>query len=194
MTLGQLISYDGREVSFDLAVVVPLHGGAGIRRALAGLGDELGFIPTDQHTLQSRVAPKIFVIGDAAGLPVSKAGSVTHFEGEVLSENIRRFSPGESSMPATTVTPTASSRPGSARRCSSISTTRPSRCRDISHPGRPAAAEGVASQPPRQVDVSVVLLAHTPARSSRSPASRQTMPTAGKHNPPAGPHQERRRA
>jgi sulfide:quinone oxidoreductase len=93
---GKLTSYDGRDVSFDLAVVVPLHGGAAFVGRSPGLGDELGFIPTDQHTLQSRIAPEIFAIGDAAGLPVSKAGSVTHFEGEVLSENIRRFLAGQS--------------------------------------------------------------------------------------------------
>ncbi len=93
---GKLVSYDGREVPFDLGVVVPLHGGADFIGRSAGLGDELNFIPTDAHTLQSRAAPNVFVIGDAAGLPVSKAGSVTHFEGEVLTENIRRFLDGES--------------------------------------------------------------------------------------------------
>ena len=93
---GKLTSYDGREVEFDLAVVVPLHGGAPFVGRSPGLGDELHFIPTDERTLQSRVAPEIFAIGDAAGLPVSKAGSVTHFEGEVLTENIRRFLAGQS--------------------------------------------------------------------------------------------------
>ncbi|MFZ0919911.1 MAG: FAD/NAD(P)-binding oxidoreductase [Candidatus Dormiibacterota bacterium] len=92
---GKLVSYDDREVPFDLAVVVPLHGGAAYVGHSDGLGDELNFIPTDPQTLQSRVAPNIFVIGDAAGLPVSKAGSVTHFEGEVLTENVRRFLTGE---------------------------------------------------------------------------------------------------
>lgn len=93
---GKLVSYDGREVPFDLGVVVPLHGGAQFIAQSSGLGDELNFIPTDAHTLQSKAAPNVFVIGDAAGLPVSKAGSVTHFEGEVLVENIRRFLNGES--------------------------------------------------------------------------------------------------
>jgi sulfide:quinone oxidoreductase len=92
---GKLVGYDDREVPFDLAVVVPLHGGAPYVGRSEGLGDELRFIPTDARTLQSKVAPNIFVIGDAAGLPVSKAGSVTHFEGEVLTENIRRFLAGE---------------------------------------------------------------------------------------------------
>jgi sulfide:quinone oxidoreductase len=95
-TEGKLVSYDGREVPFDLGVVVPLHGGAEFIGRSPGLGDELNFIPTDPHTLQSKAAPNVFAIGDAAGLPASKAGSVTHFEGEVLTENIRRFFEGES--------------------------------------------------------------------------------------------------
>ena len=90
-TGGRLVSYDGREVGFDLAVVVPLHGGAPYVARSPGLGDELGFVPVNEHTLQSVAKPNIFAIGDAAGVPTSKAGSVTHFEGEVLVENIRRF-------------------------------------------------------------------------------------------------------
>jgi sulfide:quinone oxidoreductase len=92
---GRLVAYDGREVGFDLAVVVPLHGGADYVGHSPGLGDELNFIPTDEHTLQSKAAPNVFVIGDAANVPASKAGSVTHFEGEVLAENVRRFLTGE---------------------------------------------------------------------------------------------------
>jgi sulfide:quinone oxidoreductase len=88
---GRLISYDGREVGFDLAVVVPLHGGASYVTRSPRLGDELGFVPVDEHTLQSTAKPNVFAIGDAAGVPTSKAGSVTHFEGEILVENIRRF-------------------------------------------------------------------------------------------------------
>jgi sulfide:quinone oxidoreductase len=90
-----LVSYDGREVPFDLAVVVPLHGGAAFVGRSPGLGDELDFVPTDEHTLQSKARPNVFAIGDAAGIPTSKAGSVTHFEGEVLVENVRRFLAGE---------------------------------------------------------------------------------------------------
>jgi sulfide:quinone oxidoreductase len=92
---GRLISYDDRDVPFDLAVVVPLHGGAVYVDRSPGLGDELNFIPTDERTLQSKAAPNIFVIGDAANVPASKAGSVTHFEGETLVENISRHLVGE---------------------------------------------------------------------------------------------------
>ncbi|MGQ4481240.1 type III sulfide quinone reductase, selenoprotein subtype [Streptomyces sp. SAS_276] len=92
---GRLVSYDEREVPFDLAVVVPLHGGAEYVERSPGLGDELGFIPVDRHTLQHPDHPQVFAIGDAAGLPASKAGSVAHFEGEVLAHNIGRLLAGQ---------------------------------------------------------------------------------------------------
>ena len=94
-TSGTLTGFDGREVPFDLAVVIPLHSGAEYVGRSPGLGDELNFVPTDEHTLQSKVAPDIFAIGDATNVPASKAGSVTHFEGEVLVENVKRFLAGE---------------------------------------------------------------------------------------------------
>ncbi len=87
---GKLVGYDGREVPFDLAVVIPLHSGADYVGRSEGLGDDLNFVPTDQNTMQSKAKPNIFAIGDATNVPASKAGSVTHFEGEVLVENIIR--------------------------------------------------------------------------------------------------------
>ena len=92
---GRLVSFDGREVRFDLAVVVPLHGGQAYVERSPGLGDELGFVPADQRTLQSKARPNVFVIGDAADIPTSKAGSVAHFEGEVVARNIARYLAGE---------------------------------------------------------------------------------------------------
>ncbi|HSL65057.1 MAG TPA: FAD/NAD(P)-binding oxidoreductase [Gaiellaceae bacterium] len=88
---GLLVSYDGRELPYDLLATVPLHGGAQYVERSEGLGDALGFVPTDPRTLQARAAPNVFALGDATDVPTSKAGSVTHFEGEVLTENIRRF-------------------------------------------------------------------------------------------------------
>ena len=72
----------------------------------------------DKATLQSKAAPNVFAIGDATNLPTSKAGSVTHFEGETLIENIRRFLDGRGAHGTrSTATRTASSRPAFTRRC-----------------------------------------------------------------------------
>ncbi|MDE3236397.1 MAG: FAD-dependent oxidoreductase [Bacteroidota bacterium] len=82
--------YGGREIPFDLLVTVPTNkGDAVIERS--GLGDELNFVPTHKATLQSKDHKNIFVIGDASNIPASKAGSVAHFEAEILTENIVRF-------------------------------------------------------------------------------------------------------
>ena len=92
---SRLISYDDREVPFDLAVVVPLHGGAAYVDRSPGLGDELGFIPVNPRTLQGIVKPNIFAIGDATNVPTSKAGSVAHFEGDVLTASVRAYLSGQ---------------------------------------------------------------------------------------------------
>lgn len=91
---GMLYSWDEREVPFDLLVTVPLHMGAEFVSRSPGLGDDMGWVKTDPHTLQAKVAPNVFAIGDATNLPASKAGSVVHFEAEILEGNIRRFLAG----------------------------------------------------------------------------------------------------
>jgi sulfide:quinone oxidoreductase len=88
---GKLSSYDGRELEFDLLVTIPLHGGGAYVERSPGLGDALGFVPTDKRTLQTPARPNVFALGDATDLPTSKAGSVTHFEAEVLTENVARY-------------------------------------------------------------------------------------------------------
>ena len=92
---GVLYSWDEREVPFDLLVTTPLHQGAEFVRDTPGLGDDNAFVLTDPRTLQSQKYPAIFAIGDATNVPASKAGSVAHFEAEVLEENIARFLAGE---------------------------------------------------------------------------------------------------
>ena len=87
----RLVSYDGREIPYDLLVAVPLHGGQAYLDRSPGLGDALGFVHTDRATLQANVKPNVFALGDATNLPTSKAGSVTHFETEVLVENVLHF-------------------------------------------------------------------------------------------------------
>ena len=91
---GRLISWDDREVAFDLLVTIPLHGGSDIVGRAPGLGDEIGFVRVNRATLQAEAAPNVFAIGDATNVPTSKAGSAAHFEGETLVANIQRLLEG----------------------------------------------------------------------------------------------------
>lgn len=88
-----IVSYDGKEVPFDVLTIVPVNMGDEMI-ARSGLGDDMNYVPTNKHTLQSDNHENIFVIGDAANLPTSKAGAVAHFSGEILFENIMSFIEG----------------------------------------------------------------------------------------------------
>lgn len=90
----KILDYGGQEVEYDLLVSVPTNmGDAMIERS--GIGDELNFVPTNKTSLQSLIQKNIFVIGDATNLPASKAGSVAHFQAEILTKNILHFIKGE---------------------------------------------------------------------------------------------------
>lgn len=83
----KLIAWDDSNVSYDLLVSVPTNmGDASISRS--GMGDELNFIPTEKETLQAEGLSDVFVLGDATNLPSSKAGSVAHFQSEILFRNL----------------------------------------------------------------------------------------------------------
>ena len=85
-----IVDYGGREIPYDLLVTVPTNKGDEMLQR-SGMGDELNYVPTHKNTLQSKDWQNIFVIGDASNIPASKAGSVAHFEAEILTENILRF-------------------------------------------------------------------------------------------------------
>lgn len=89
-TNKKIIDFGGREVSFDCLVTIPLHTGDPVI-STSGLGDEFGFVKVDKNTLQSTIQKNVFVIGDAGNFPSSKAGSVAHFQADVLEHNIISF-------------------------------------------------------------------------------------------------------
>jgi sulfide:quinone oxidoreductase len=82
-----LVSYDDREIPFDLLTIVPMNMGDEVIER-SGLGDDMNYVNTNKETLRSVAYENIFVIGDAANLPTSKAGSVAHFASDVLLENL----------------------------------------------------------------------------------------------------------
>jgi len=82
--------FGGREVPFDCLITIPLHSGDPVI-SKSGLGDEFGFVKADKFTLQSVLKENIFVLGDAGNFPTSKAGSVVHFQADILTENLMCF-------------------------------------------------------------------------------------------------------
>jgi sulfide:quinone oxidoreductase len=83
----EIVSYSEDVIPFDCLVSVPTNiGDPMIERS--GIAEDLNFVATDKNTLQSKAFENVFVIGDATNLPTSKAGSVAHFEADVLHENL----------------------------------------------------------------------------------------------------------
>jgi sulfide:quinone oxidoreductase len=82
----EIVSWDEQRIPFDVLVTIPTNMGDEVI-ARSGMGDELNFVPTDKETLRAKDYENIFVIGDATDLPSSKAGSVAHFQSDILFEN-----------------------------------------------------------------------------------------------------------
>lgn len=89
----EIVDYADKTVPFDLLVTVPTNMGDEVIER-SGMGDDLNFIPTHKHTLQSIEHENVFVIGDATNVPASKAGSVAHFQAETLTDNILLYIKG----------------------------------------------------------------------------------------------------
>jgi len=85
---GVVRSEEGSEIAYDLVVAVPPHRGQQVIEDNK-LGQN-GWIPTNRHTLhmEAEHGDRVIVLGDTTNLPISKAGSTTHFEAEVAAENV----------------------------------------------------------------------------------------------------------
>ncbi len=96
---NKIIAGNGAEESFDLLVVIPPNVGSRFLVDSKVAMNEVGYVHTDKQTLKAVQHPDMFVIGDGADLPTSKAGSVAHFSAEVMVENLIREINGEELRP-----------------------------------------------------------------------------------------------
>ena len=94
----KIVSYDEREVPYDLLVSIPLNKGADVV-GKSGLGDELNFSPVNKNTFLSDMCDNIFILGDASNAPTSKAGSVAHFAIDLWGENFIHYIQGKELKP-----------------------------------------------------------------------------------------------
>lgn len=82
-------SHKGEEVPYDLLVSIPPNFGSKVIMD-SEIGDIVGYMDTDHHTLKSKKYENMYIVGDATNVPTSKAGSVAHFESDVVVENMLR--------------------------------------------------------------------------------------------------------
>ncbi len=94
-TNNKIVSAAGDEIEFDLLVSIPPNVGAQYLVKSGVSMDEVGYVKTNNHTLKAEQHENMFVLGDTATLPTSKAGSVAHFSAEVMVENFMREINGE---------------------------------------------------------------------------------------------------
>ena len=87
-------SLEGESVEYELLVLVPPHRGQEVIEE-SGLGDERGWIPVDKNTLKHTKCEHIWAIGDATNIPISKSGSVAHYEASVATDQIAAEAKGE---------------------------------------------------------------------------------------------------
>jgi sulfide:quinone oxidoreductase len=86
-------SYNDEKIDYDLLVSVPTNMGAEVIRR-SGMGDELGFVPTDPHTLQAKGWENVWVIGDAGATTAPKVGSTAHAMLRILAGNLQKVDQG----------------------------------------------------------------------------------------------------
>jgi sulfide:quinone oxidoreductase len=80
-------SLEGETVGYDLLVLVPPHRGQKVIED-SGLGDERGWVPVDKNTLKHTRHEHVWAVGDATNIPISKSGSVAHYEASVAADAI----------------------------------------------------------------------------------------------------------
>jgi len=95
---NSIASASGEEVQYDLLVSTMPNLGADYIED-SGMGDGMGYVFTDHHTLRAEKYDNIYVVGDATNVPTSKAGSVAHYEAEIVVENLIREIDGQEPKP-----------------------------------------------------------------------------------------------
>ena len=87
-------SLEGETFGYDLLVLVPPHRGQRVIEE-SGLGDGRGWVPVDRATLRHVEHSDIWALGDTTDIPISKSGSVAHYEAPVVAAQLVAAARGE---------------------------------------------------------------------------------------------------
>ncbi|HZD59062.1 MAG TPA: NAD(P)/FAD-dependent oxidoreductase, partial [Anaerolineae bacterium] len=80
-------SWEGAEVEYDLAVVIPPHEGETLCEDSA-IADASNFVKANKHTLVCEGYDNVYAVGDCANYPTSKTGAGARKQAEVLAHNL----------------------------------------------------------------------------------------------------------
>ena len=89
----------GDKIPYDLFISTMPNLGADYVDE-SGLGDGMGYVLTNHHTLKAEKHDNIYICGDATNVPTSKAGSVAHYEAEIITENLLLEIDGQEPKPS----------------------------------------------------------------------------------------------
>jgi sulfide:quinone oxidoreductase len=98
-TTRTVTSLEGESFEYDLLVLVPPHRGQEVVER-SGLGDERGWVPVDRRTLRHERFDGIWALGDTTNVPISKSGSVAHYEAPVVARQVVAAARGEAAPDA----------------------------------------------------------------------------------------------
>jgi sulfide:quinone oxidoreductase len=98
LSRGAVHFADGTAWDSALSIVLPPYAGSPVVRASPGLGDERGFVPTD-NTMRHLDAEHVYAAGDGASLSMPKLGHIAVMEADVAAAAIRRDLTGGGDVP-----------------------------------------------------------------------------------------------
>lgn len=83
----EISSLEGETFDYDMLIAIPPHHGASVI-AKSGIGDADGYVPTDKGTMKVKGQERVYAVGDATDIPISKSGVVAHLQSVVVAHNI----------------------------------------------------------------------------------------------------------
>jgi sulfide:quinone oxidoreductase len=88
---------DGSSLESALSIVIPPYAGAPVVRD-SGLGDEAGFVPTDD-TMRHLDHPTVYAAGDGTALAMPKLGHLAVMQADIAAAAIRKAVTGTGDIP-----------------------------------------------------------------------------------------------
>jgi sulfide:quinone oxidoreductase len=95
---GDVTFEDGTTWESALSIVLPPYTGNAVVKRSEGLGDEMGFVPTDT-TMRHLDFDNIYAAGDGTSLAMPKLGHIAVMQADIAAASLARDLTGEGSIP-----------------------------------------------------------------------------------------------